>query len=75
MKFWPLADKYDPDTSIVSGYRINRPSSRESNPSDFKSAIDNAGRIGFVLGGGDGLGHGVFATGPARIVVTGFTVE
>jgi hypothetical protein len=28
-----------------------------------------------VLGGGDGYGHGVFATGPARLIVTEFRVE
>jgi hypothetical protein len=28
-----------------------------------------------VLGGGDGYGHGVFATGPARLIVTDFRVE
>ena len=42
---------------------------------EFAEAIANASRIGFVLGGGDGLGHGVYATGPLRIVVTGFEVR
>ena len=46
-----------------------------TNPSEFAAAIANASRIGFVLGGGDGLGHGVYATGPYRIVVTGFEVR
>jgi hypothetical protein len=50
-------------------------SSRASNPAAFDSALVDAGRVGFVLGGGDGLGHGVFATGPARLVVTEFRVE
>lgn len=50
-------------------------SSRASHPDAFQAAINDAGRIGFVLGGGDGLGHGVFATGPARLVVTSFVVE
>lgn len=50
-------------------------STRETNPVGFAAALENAGRVGFVLGGGDGLGHGVYATGPARIVVTEFKVE
>lgn len=50
-------------------------SSRESAPQQFAVALANADQVGFVLGGGDGLGHGVYSTGPARIVVTEFTVE
>ena len=50
-------------------------SSARSNPRAFADALANAGEVGFVLGGGDGYGHGVFATGPARIVVTDFRVE
>lgn len=41
----------------------------------FEAAKAKAYRVGFTLGGGDGYGHGVNATGPARIVVTKFTVE
>lgn len=44
-------------------------------PAFFDAALKDTARIGFVLGGGDGFGHGVYATGPARIVVTGFSVE
>lgn len=50
-------------------------SSARSNPGGFAAARAEADRIGFVLGGGDGYGHGVYATGPARIVVTDFHVE
>lgn len=50
-------------------------SSRDNNPSAFQAALNDTGRVGFVLGGGDGLGHGVYATGPARIVVTSFKIE
>jgi hypothetical protein len=46
-----------------------------TNPAAFRDALVNADQVGFVLGGGDGYGHGVFATGPARIVVTDFRVE
>lgn len=50
-------------------------SSARTNPAGFREAIVNADQVGFVLGGGDGFGHGVFATGPARLIVTDFRVE
>jgi hypothetical protein len=50
-------------------------STRDSNPAGFLAALEGAERIGFVLGGGTGLGHGVYATGPARMVIRSFTVE
>lgn len=50
-------------------------SSAKTSPAVFRSALAGAGRVGFVLGGGDGYGHGVFATGPARLIVTDFRVE
>jgi|SRR5437870_8986092 len=50
-------------------------SSARTNPGAFAAALAEADQVGFVLGGGDGYGHGVFATGPARIVVTDFRVE
>ena len=50
-------------------------SSSYSNPAAFRDALANADQVGFVLGGGDGFGHGVFATGPARLIVTDFRVE
>lgn len=46
-----------------------------SNPAAFRAALAQADQVGFVLGGGDGFGHGIFATGPARLVVTDFRVE
>jgi hypothetical protein len=46
-----------------------------ANPAAFRAALAGADQVGFVLGGGDGYGHGVFATGRARLVVTGFRVE
>ena len=42
---------------------------------EFTQAKAGAGRIGFTFGGGDGYGHGVYATGRARMVVTSFVVE
>lgn len=50
-------------------------SSVRTNPRGFADAVANADRVGFVLGGGDGYGHGVFATGPARLTVIDFRVE
>ncbi|HEX8571323.1 MAG TPA: hypothetical protein VF759_01080 [Allosphingosinicella sp.] len=50
-------------------------SSARSSPGAFRSALAAADQVGFVLGGGDGYGHGVFATGRARLVVTDFRVE
>lgn len=50
-------------------------STAHSARSAFRQAATNADQVGFVLGGGDGYGHGVYATGPARLVVTHFRVE
>jgi hypothetical protein len=50
-------------------------SSARTSRAAFRDALAQADRVGFVLGGGDGYGHGVFATGPARLVVTDFRVE
>lgn len=50
-------------------------SSARSDPAAFRDAIAEADRVGFVLGGGDGYGHGVYATGRARLIITEFRVE
>lgn len=50
-------------------------SNARTNPAGFRDALAHADQVGFVLGGGDGYGHGVFATGRARLVVTDFRVE
>lgn len=50
-------------------------STARSNPRAFRDALANADQVGFVLGGGDGYGHGVFATGRARLTVLDFRVE
>lgn len=50
-------------------------SSAQTNPAGFRAALANADQVGFVLGGGDGVGHGVHATGPARLIVIDFRVE
>ena len=50
-------------------------STARSSPAAFQAALADSDQVGFVLGGGDGYGHGVSATGRARLVVTDFRVE
>jgi hypothetical protein len=50
-------------------------SSAASNPKEFRNAVRHAERVGFTFGGGAGWGKGVYATGPARFIVTGFEVR
>ena len=50
-------------------------STARSQPAAFRAALANADEVGFVLGGGDGLGHGVNAIGRARLIVTSFRIE
>jgi hypothetical protein len=50
-------------------------STARNNPAAFRDAISSADQVGFVLGGGDGYGHGVYATGRARLIVAEFRVE
>jgi hypothetical protein len=38
-------------------------SNARTNPAAFRAALAEADQVGFVLGGGDGFGHGVRATG------------
>lgn len=50
-------------------------SSSASNQAAFREAVSDADQVGFVLGGGDGYGHGAYATGRARIIVKSFRIE
>lgn len=50
-------------------------STARTSPAAFRAALADAGEVGFVLGGGDGLGHGINASGPARLIVTSFRIE
>jgi hypothetical protein len=45
-----------------------------ANPLAYREAIADTGRVGFVLGTRAARGHGVYATGPARLTVTSFQV-
>ncbi len=60
---------------LAANWTAVQTSSARSNPIGFRAALAAADQVGFVLGGGDGFGHGVFATGPARLIVTEFRVE
>lgn len=48
---------------------------RSANPAAFQAALENAGSVGFVFGSSSGLGHGVYATGPATFTVLDFRIE
>jgi len=50
-------------------------SSARTVPAAFRDALLGADQVGLVLGGADGFGHGIFATGRARLIVTSFRVE
>lgn len=50
-------------------------SSARTNPRGFQEALAGADQVGFVMGGGNGYGHGAYATGRARLIVTEFRVE
>jgi hypothetical protein len=70
---------FDDLWTALRGADENGPGSEDNhNPNEgapfFKAARDNAGQVGFVLGGGDGWGHGIMATKPSRIIITGFAI-
>ena len=64
--------EHEVNVLFADNWTAVRSSSAESNHEAFTEALANAGRVGFVLGGGDGLGHGVY--GPARLTMLEFTV-
>ncbi len=50
-------------------------SSRETEPGRYAAAIADATEVGFVLGGGDGYGHGVYSEGgPVRFTIISYEV-
>ena len=48
---------------------------RSENPAGFAAALADAGSVGFVFGSSSGLGHGVYATGPARFTILDFRID
>lgn len=69
------AGSYEIVAPLDGNWTAVQSSSARTNPEAFREAVLNADQVGFVLGGGDGYGHGVSATGPARLIVTDFRVE
>lgn len=70
-----LPGSYEIVAPLDGAWTAVETSSARTSPAAFRAALAGADQVGFVLGGGDGYGHGVFATGPARLVVTDFRVE
>jgi hypothetical protein len=70
-----LPGSYEMVAPLDARWTAVETSSAFSNPAAFRAALAEADQVGFVLGGGDGYGHGAFATGRARLVVTHFRVE
>ncbi len=61
--------------SLKANWTAVQTSSAQTEPLAFQDAINQADQVGFVLGGGTGYGHGVYARGGARIVVEEFRVQ
>ncbi len=59
----------DPDWISVLGGRSG------DHPGRLATAMDEAGRVGFVMGSSSARGHGVYATGPAKFTLLEFRVE
>jgi hypothetical protein len=72
----PVAGEYQLQANLNSpDWTAVLTSTPATNPAGYAAARANAGRVGFVMGGGNGVGHGVHAVGPVRMVVTSFTVQ
>lgn len=56
----PLSDRWTPADGLEDSVSAS---------ADFAAALADPHSIGFVLGGGDGYGHGIYATGPAGLVI------
>jgi hypothetical protein len=61
--------------SVTSTFDGAWTSVQDGSGDSFANAWNNADNVGFVLGGGTGYGHGIYATGNVRIVVTEFKVS
>lgn len=62
------------EASLYENWTAVLTSSRANNLKAFHDALDNPGRVGLVFGGGTGLGHGMYATGPASITLLSFEI-
>jgi hypothetical protein len=70
--YLPGPGTYEMSAPLSGNWTAVKTSSRDTNPEGFAAAIADTCRIGFVLGGGTGLGHGV--TGPATLTIDEFEV-
>jgi hypothetical protein len=66
--------EYEIAAPFTANWTAIETSSKLTRPAEFDAALADACRVGFVLGGGTGLGHGIYATGQATLVVTAFQV-
>lgn len=81
-RWWATVRKHRPLTAGVHELTVRfdenwtavTSSTAQTRPAAFRNALRDADRVGLTFGGGNGWGHGVYATGPARFVVTGFEV-
>lgn len=64
-----LIEPLDADWANVMGHH------RGDRAAGWADALANCAVIGFVLGGGDGRGHGISSTAPAKIIVKSFEVR
>jgi hypothetical protein len=70
-----VAGKFELSVPLDGAWTSVETETAANSPGDFYQAKQYAERVGFTLGGGTGYGHGVYATGQARIAVTDFRVE
>ena len=76
-RWWGTMDTVNPmeqpEGTIVSMFderwTATQFSTADDNQEGLRDVIENCGRIGFSLGGGDGYGHGCTATGPIDLYV------
>lgn len=61
--------------SLDENWTAVETSSAQSNPAAFAAAKNDTCRVGFVMGGGTGRGHGVYAVGPSRLTIISFDVS
>lgn len=75
---WDLkADEHVMVAPLDGAWTAIQTSTAASAPEALREAIADADQVGFVMGGGDGYGHGVHleGAGRARLVVTDFRIE
>jgi hypothetical protein len=70
-----VAGTYEVIAPLSSRWTSVTQMNSEDNRAEFMAALRNADRIGFTFGGGDGFGHGVYATTPAKFTMLEFKVE